>query len=69
MLSKRHSSSYLVVRVLALVLVHMLNPDFLSQTNAVIFCLHRAVVLVFSDKYYEMLDWVFVFDGFYSAED
>ena len=37
------------------------KPCFLSQTNAVSFCLHRAVVLVFSSKYYEMLDWVFVF--------
>ena len=37
------------------------KPCFLSQTNAVIFCLHRAVVLVFSSKYYEVLDWVFVF--------
>ena len=53
-----HSSSCLVARVLALVLVHILNPDFfyLTQINAVIFCLHRAVVLVFSGKYYEMLD-------------
>ena len=60
---EQHSSSCLVARVLALVLVHMLNPDFfyLTQINAVIFCLHRAVVLVFSGKYYEMLDWVFVF--------
>ena len=45
------------------------KPCFLSQTNAVIFCLHRAVVLVFSSKYYEMLDWVFGFYGFHSADD
>lgn len=39
------------------VLVHMLNPDFfLSQTDVVIFCLNKAVVLVFFGKYYEMLD-------------
>ena len=45
------------------------KPCFLSQNNAVIFCLHRAVVLVFSSKYYEMLDWVFGFYGFHSADD